>query len=813
VTQNKDISSGSPRPRRGRPLSAKGAIQVLKDNIELVLDELFPDNEGFDDEGECWVLNPTRDDQTTGSFSIHRSGAFHDFADPEFSGGNLLELIQKLEGVDEGTALERARDLISEHGLTKRKRERVNGSRRKKPVKAKPPAPEPEPVEPESMPVLPPDFDPDGNPVTATYEYRNPVGEIVFYTLRVEPEPGQKAVKPVTWQASRNAWSWKYPAGLRPLYQSDLITPGEPIAFAEGEKTADHLTATGITAVTSSGGSSRLMESDLEPLKQASQVMVYPDADQAGMKYAAQVAAWCSVNEVPVTILDVEALGWTGGQDAADFPDLRQADFESHLVSFESWRERHQGDVDAAVLQLAAALDPLNYDRKKEDLAELLGVGKRAIDKGVKKYRTTERVEVEEEEEPEPEPTEEELAALCQPIIDDPLGSLDHAMKEAGVVGEQATTRFTYLMVTSAHFTKPTSGIIRGVSGGGKSTAATSAVKLFPESMVHEQSSFSAKALIYMSPESLPHTTIFLHEAETLVSYGDEKNDPAEMIRVLLSEGRFKHRVTEVNPVTGEKSSIPYLIEGPINLLTTTVRERVEEQLDNRCVSLHIDETREHANAVIRHCGEVAGGLQVGVKDLESWHAFARWVRHGPRAAVVPFGPRVASSMLGGETRLARDMNNLMALTRASALVNRAHREVDDLGRLIATVEDYRVAFDILAPHINTKLGMIPDEVRRVFNGLKEVIDSEGTRAPTGDVPLRQKHIQIPERVLADKLKIPKTVLRRRINACVTLELIGKSVPKARTQPAAYWVIDGAELIVNNEDRLLDPDNLGVIGE
>ena len=64
---------------------------------------------------------------------------------------------------------------------------------------------------------------------------------------------------------------------------------------------------------------------------------------------------------------------------------------------------------------------------------------------------------------------------------------------------------------------------------------------------------------------------------------------------------------------------------------------------------------------------------------------------------VVPWAAALAEFKLSGPPRLRRDISNLLALSRAHAVLHRATREVDERGRIIATIDDYDVVRDILS--------------------------------------------------------------------------------------------------------------------
>ena len=128
------------------------------------------------------------------------------------------------------------------------------------------------------------------------WTYRTADGAICCYVLRWNEADGSKRILPLSWvrSAKGEGWAFKaWPEG-RPLYNLDKIVanPQALIIICEGEKAADaagklyaHAYQRGVVATTSSGGAGAVGKTDWGPLAGRS-VMIWPDADEAGLKYA-----------------------------------------------------------------------------------------------------------------------------------------------------------------------------------------------------------------------------------------------------------------------------------------------------------------------------------------------------------------------------------------------------------------------------------------------------------------------------------------------------------------------------------------------
>ncbi len=126
-------------------------------------------------------------------------------------------------------------------------------------------------------------------PRAARWTYHNAGGEPVGMVVRWDT-PNGKEIRPVS----------KTPAGWiiggmpepRPIYRLPelLARPRERVYVAEGEKCCDALAGLGLLATTSPHGSKSASKADWTPLA-GREVVILPDRDDPGEKYAADVAA------------------------------------------------------------------------------------------------------------------------------------------------------------------------------------------------------------------------------------------------------------------------------------------------------------------------------------------------------------------------------------------------------------------------------------------------------------------------------------------------------------------------------------------
>lgn len=172
---------------------------------------------------------------------------------------------------------------------------------------------------------------------TARWVYRDADGAPVGLVMRWDTSDGTKNIRPV-WRIG-DGWQHSIPSEQRPLYALDRLAAdaNARVFVAEGEKCADQLAALGLLATTSPSGASSAAKADWSPLA-GREVVILPDADDAGCKYAEEVLGLLRALNPPARAAIAPLPGLTLGEDAVEFVE-----------------RVHNGDVSAA----RAAIDEL----------------------------------------------------------------------------------------------------------------------------------------------------------------------------------------------------------------------------------------------------------------------------------------------------------------------------------------------------------------------------------------------------------------------------------------------------------------------
>lgn len=290
--------------------------QAALGSLESLLCEWFP--AGKRDGHEFRIGSLAGEPGSSMSINLN-SGVWCDFAG-DAKGSDPISLLAAIRGCKQGEAARELEQRLSLGGLTARAEAGSFGR----------PSPasdwEPLPHAPDGC------HEPDlnhykhGTPA-ATWTYYTADGKRVGLICRFNLADGSKEVLPITWcrnkETGRAAWRWKSFGKPRPLYRLvDVVTRSDAwVLIVEGEKTADAAARLmpHMAVCSWAGGSKAVDLADWSPLE-GRKVLIWPDADEPGMKaaLAIQKAVGKAVVVVPPEgkpegwdLADAEAEGWT----------------------------------------------------------------------------------------------------------------------------------------------------------------------------------------------------------------------------------------------------------------------------------------------------------------------------------------------------------------------------------------------------------------------------------------------------------------------------------------------------------------------
>ena len=189
----------------------------------------------------------------------------------------------------------------------------------------------------------------DGYAPEALHTYTDRDGAPLYWRIRAKnPQTGDKWIRPMKRKGAGYALgepaASEHPAG-KPLYRLHYLAVrrAQVVIVTEGEHKADKLAAVGLL-VTTSGAADSAGNADWQPLA-GRNVLIWPDNDEAGQRYALAVAAALHLLKCTVRVLDVAALGLEAKGDAADWLDAHAGATAADVLGLPSLECPRSGEV------------------------------------------------------------------------------------------------------------------------------------------------------------------------------------------------------------------------------------------------------------------------------------------------------------------------------------------------------------------------------------------------------------------------------------------------------------------------------------
>ena len=209
----------------------------------------------------------------------------------------------------------------------------------------------------------------------------------------------------------------------------------------------------------------------------------------------------------------------------------------------------------------------------------------------------------------------------------------------------------------------------------------------------------------------------------------------------------------------------------------TTTRNALHPENETRLLSLEIDDSEKQTRAVLRKVAQVEGLNCIHLApELGPWQDYQRWLSTtGSRTVVVPFADTMSEMIPAAATRLRRDFGQIIRAIKAHALLHRQHRDIDERGQIVASIErDYAAVRALMNALVAESSGVA------VRPGLQETIEAVGlaTAAMASEEGASAQAV-------GKILKLDKSAARRRLLAA-TSEGFVTNLETRRGQPGRY---------------------------
>jgi DNA primase len=392
-----------------------------------------------------------------------------------------------------------------------------------------------------------------------------------------------------------------------------------------------------------------------------------------------------------------------------------------HVDTLDLYAARHR----TAYIKQAAAELEVDEEIIKKDLGKVLLKLEDLQDEQIKQSLEPKKKEVKISEKEK----QEALSLLKAPDL---LERILRDFEKCGVVGEQTNKLVSYLAAVSRKLESPLAILIQSSSAAGKTWLMESVLAFMPEEERIKYSAMTGQSLFYMGETNIKHKILAIVEEE-----GAERTRYA--LKLLQSEGELSIASTGKDAVTGQLITKEYRVEGPVMIFSTTTNIDIDEELQNRCIILTVDESREQTRAIHQKQREqrTLKGLKHSQEKtdlLKVHHNAQRLLR--PLPVINPYAHRL--TFLDDKTRMRRDHEKYLTLIDAIALLHQYQRPLktfkkgvkgsdngDPVLYVNVTLDDIEIANRLASKVLGRSLDELPPQTRRFLDMAKEMVKKE----------------------------------------------------------------------------------------
>jgi DNA primase len=174
---------------------------------------------------------------------------------------------------------------------------------------------------------------------------------------------------------------------------------------------------------------------------------------------------------------------------------------------------------------------------------------------------------------------------LIDRIVDD--------LDTIGLVGEETNKLIGYLACVSRRLEQPLALLIQSGSAAGKTTLMDGVLSLMPPEDQVRYSAMTGQSLYYLGQQSLQHKILAIAEEEGVAQ-------ASYALKLLQSDGQLTIAAVGKHRGTGRQSTETYTVQGPVMMFLTTTSAQPDAELQNRCLTLRVNESPEQTAEIHR---------------------------------------------------------------------------------------------------------------------------------------------------------------------------------------------------------------------
>jgi len=273
-----------------------------------------------------------------------------------------------------------------------------------------------------------------------------------------------------------------------------------------------------------------------------------------------------------------------------------------------------------------------------------------------------------------------------------------------GVAGERQLALLIYLAGVSRLLDRPVSVLVQGSSSSGKSFVPERVLSLFPSECWHFITDVTPQCLYYLPPGELQHRVLLLGERRRALT--PEQIDGTRAIRELIETGRVSKWVPI--KLDGRLQTVHLQVEGPTAIVQSSSHDLIADEDINRVIVVGPDESAEQTRRIVERIFSAAAG-EAPPEPLQTirlrHHTMQRMLQRHTVVIDRQLADLLTEHFPVQRLEARRAASRVVSLMQASALLHQFQRKTDSDGRLVATIDDYRLARALLNPWLGSRLG------------------------------------------------------------------------------------------------------------
>jgi DNA primase len=393
---------------------------------------------------------------------------------------------------------------------------------------------------------------------------------------------------------------------------------------------------------------------------------------------------------------------------------------------------------------------------------------------------------------------DEALTFLRDPHL---MGHIEDDHQALGLVGETTNKLICYLACVSRLLNQPLAVLIQSSSAAGKTSLMDATLSLIPPDYQVRYSAMTGQSLYYMGREDLKHKILAVAEEEGVAQ-------ASYALKLLQSDGKLRIAAAGKNAGSGRQQTESYEVEGPVMMFLTTTAELPDTELQNRCLTLHVNESPQQTAAIHaqqRTAYTLAGQTQSQLREtIRQRHQNAQRLLE-PLPVILPWAEQL--TFRDDQTRMRRDHAKYLSLIASIALLHQHQRQRKALpegkGEYIeATVDDAKLANCLLSEVMGQAIDALLPQTRQLWENIRQYVAKQARRDKKPQSLVRFTQRQLRESTGWGDFQVRKHLIR-----LVELEYVLAFRSGCGNQ-REYQLLDGRQCGGQFVAGLVDPQKL-----